>query len=479
MSAKVFLGSLALITGAVVYEKSMKNPDHFSNRQEEDAWKYKNYYRDNNDADYPYKKSSNFEKDKEKFAKKVDAQQYDGRQNLLANERRGSYGIDDFYNNNNSNTGTASNIKNGFKDDAASLKNAIFHNHMNPPVSNFNRDKESATASIKNGLKEDVESLKHAVFHRHDDIKTKTKDLKENVSSSLNNNINNNNNDLYGNKTVLEKQLHNAEDEVTSLKKQLRSLDGKGDFTYDEQKAIDANKAFLPGFGENAAFFANEQYESVHGSPKHRFNTKEALPLLFDKNGRKLSDEEILRIQRDGLRGWGENAGWFADEQYRSRRDEAKLLNSKDKVSDKIDSWKSDLNSAKDEAVETADDWLAWGNKKLDHSHEKASEMKDSAKASINDTKRDFNEAKDDWKKWGTSKINETDDKFKDLRDDAKETTNSWWEWSKDATDKNLNNAKNKALDVADDTLKTTSNKFSKASDSLEEQRDFIQERKN
>lgn len=448
-SSKILLGSVALLTGAVIYEKN-KSPAVVKRKDELESWKYAN-----NNNGYSGRRLASDSERLEQFGKNVDAQQYDGRHNLLEHDPRNSY---------NSHDGNIQNIKNGFREDGESLKNAVFHNHKNPAAPDYGRNSRTTASNIKNGFKEDAESLKNAVFQRSDDLQTAGKNK---ISSTL---------DEYGNRSLLEKQLHSAEDEVNSLKRQLRSLGGKGDFTYDEQKAIDSNKSLLSGFGENASFFANEQYESVHGSPKDRFRTHN-LPLLFDKDGKRLTNEEILRIQRDGLRGWGENAGWFAEEQYRNSKDEVNDL--KNKAAEKGASLKKDFSSAKEQTKDKADELVSWGSNKVDAAGEKLSDINQSAKGSISDAKDDFKEAKDDWKRWGTAKVNESEDKLKDIHESANENTKSWWNWSKDQTDEHLQNAKNKSLDLTDDALKHSSKGFSKASDTLEEQRDLLNQKKN
>lgn len=466
-SSKILLGSVALLTGAVIYEKN-KHPAAVNRKDELESWKYAK----NNNAYPGSRQASNSEK-LEQFGKNVDAQQYDGRHNLLAHDKRDDYDL-----NYSKAGGNIENIKKGFKEDGESLKNAVFHNHQNPVVSDYGRNNRTTASNIKNGFREDAESLKNAVFQRSDDFQAAGKNVKNNISSkydSVKSDLSSKA-DEFGNRSLLEKQLQSAEDEVNSLKKQLRSLGGRGDFTYDEQKAIDSNKSLLSGFGENASFFANEQYESVHGSPKDRFRTNN-LPALFDKDGKRLSNEEILRIQRDGLRGWGENAGWFAEEQYRNSKEDVENL--KKKAAEKGASLKEDLNSAKEQTKDKADELVSWGSNKVDAAGDKISDINQNAKDSISDAKHDFKEAKDDWKKWGTAKVNESEDKLKDIHENARENTKSWWNWSKDQTDEHLTNAKNKSLDVADDVLENSSKGFSKASDTLEEQRDLLNKKKN
>ncbi|XBW38762.1 hypothetical protein QEN19_004348 [Hanseniaspora menglaensis] len=501
MSSKLFLGSVALLTGAVIYEKN-KAPTAVTTPENLEKWQQANSYKTKSD--------SNSKSKLDEFAKNVDSHQYDGRQNLLTSDRRGSLGLDHFYNNAKTDDGNLQNIKTGLKEDVSSLKNAILHNHQNPPVSNYVRKDESKP--FKSTLKENGESLTKAVFKDIDDFKMAGESMKNNLTKK---NSFNSDNDEYGNKAVLQQQLHNAEDEVSVLKRQLRSLDGSGNYTFEEKQAIDNNKNVMSGFGENAAFFANEQYENVHGSPKDRFNTKtsfpalydktgrritakeeqmlennsfmagfgenasffaneqyesahgspkyrfnagNSFPLVFDQNGKRLSEQDLLKIQRNGLRGWGENAGWFADEQYRSGKEEDQ----------KMGKMGSIVDGVKDMTIEKTNDI-----------NDKFSKLNNSVKDTVAEKKDDFNEARDEWKKWGTTKINESEDKLKDISTDAKDASKSWWDWSKNQADEKMSEGKNKAIDVADDTLKKTSKGFTKASESLEEQRDFINDRKN
>lgn len=428
MSSKVILGSAALLTGALIYERN-KSPTGPVTPDDLQHWKSSQY-----NTEYPTRRSSvdytgNEKASLKRFAKEVDAGQYDGRQRLFEHGRKQSHDLGNAFRVHDDSS--LRNIKQGVKEDLASLKNALVGKTPNYT---------DATQNVKNNFKDDYNSLKSAVANTTDDVKSYAKDT-------------------WGNKTALQEQLGSAEGKVNDLKRQLNSLDSTDDYTHEEIAAINKNKHMMSGFGENAAFFANEQYEDVNGSPADRFNTRDLRVGMLDSNGKKLTQEDINRIQRNAMRGYGENATFFAEEQYEKDKQNVGKL-----ASDGADKIKNAWNSTKDMAEDKKDDIKdAWSSTKRNLSS-KGEEVKDN----LDDAKQNVNEKASSWWSWGSKKADEAGDKAKDNL-----------EWSKEKTNDALDNTRNGVLDAADKTLDYASRGFSSASKSLEEQRDFINDKKN
>ncbi|KAL6931057.1 uncharacterized protein HGUI_02534 [Hanseniaspora guilliermondii] len=428
MSSKVILGSAALLTGALIYERN-KSPTGPVTPDDLQHWKSSQY-----NTEYPSRRSSVASTGNEKsslksFAKEVDAGQYDGRQRLFEHGRKQSHDLGDAFRIHEESN--LRNIKQGVKEDLASLKNALVGKTPNYT---------DATQNVKTNFKDDYESLKNAVVNTKDDVKSYAKDT-------------------WGNKSYLQEQLDSAESKANELKRQLNSLDSTDNYTHEEINAINKNKNIMSGFGENAAFFANEQYEDVNGSPSHRFNTKDLKVGMLDSNGKKLTQEDINRIQRNAMRGYGENATFFAEEQYEKGKQNVNKL-----ASDGADKIKSVWETTKDIAEDKKDDVKGAWNSTKDNLSNKGEEFKDN----LDEAKQNVNQKANSWWSWGSKKADEVGDK-------AQENLN----WSKQKTNNALDSTRNGVLDAADKTLDYTSKGFSSASKTLEEQRDFINDKKN
>ncbi|CAI8491413.1 unnamed protein product [Hanseniaspora opuntiae] len=439
MSSKVILGSAALLTGALIYERN-KSPTGPVTPDDLQHWKSSQY-----NTEYPTRRSSvdytgNEKSSLKSFAKEVDAGQYDGRQRLFEHGRKQSHDLGDAFRIHDESS--LRNIKQGVKEDLSSLKNALVGKTPNYT---------DATQNVKNNFKDDYESLKSAVVNTKDDVKNYAKDT-------------------WGNKSALQEQLGSAESKVNELKKQLNSLDSTDNYTHEEIVAINKNKNIMSGFGENAAFFANEQYEDVNGSPTDRFNTKDLRVGMLDSNGKKLTQEDINRIQRNAMRGYGENATFFAEEQYEKGKQNVSKL-----ASDGADKIKSAWENTKDIAEDKKDDIKdAWNSTKSNLSS-KGEEFKDN----LDEAKQNVNQKASSWWSWGSKKADEAGDKAKENLDWSKQKAKENIDWSKEKTSDALDNTRNGVLDAADKTLDYASRGFSSASKSLEEQRDFINDKKN
>lgn len=439
MSSKVILGSAALLTGALIYERN-KSPTGPVTPDDLQHWKSSQY-----NTEYPTRRSSvdytgNEKSSLKNFAKEVDAGQYDGRQRLFEHGRKQSHDLGDAFRIHDDSS--LRNIKQGVKEDLSSLKNALVGKTPNYT---------DATQNVKNNFKDDYESLKSAVVNTKDDVKNYAKDT-------------------WGNKSALQEQLGSAEGKVNELKKQLNSLDSTDNYTHEEIVAINKNKNIMSGFGENAAFFANEQYEDVNGSPTDRFNTKDLRVGMLDSNGKKLTQEDINRIQRNAMRGYGENATFFAEEQYEKGKQNVSKL-----ASDGADKIKSAWENTKDIAEDKKDDIKdAWYSTKSNLSS-KGEEFKDN----LDEAKQNVNQKASSWWSWGSKKADEAGDKAKENLDWSKQKAKENIDWSKEKTSDALDNTRNGVLDAADKTLDYASRGFSSASKSLEEQRDFINDKKN
>lgn len=428
MSSKVILGSAALLTGALIYERN-KSPTGPVTPEDLKHWKSSQY-----NTEYPNRRSSDASTGNEKsslhnFAKEVDAGQYDGRQRLFQQGRKQSEDLSDaFRAHEDSNL---KNIKQGVKEDLSSLKNALIGKTP---------DYTDTTQTIKENVKGDYNSLKDAVFNAKDEVKNYAKDT-------------------WGNKNGLEDQLNTAQRKVDELKKEINSLHATDDFTHDEINAINRNKNILSGFGENAGFFANEQYEDVNGTPAHRFDTKDLRVGMIDANGKKLTQEDINRIQRNAMRGYGENASFFAEEQYQKGKDSVNNLAAEgaDKIKDVWGNTK-DVVQEKNEDVKDA-----WYNAK-NTLNDKGEQLKDN----FDETKQNVNDKANSWWSWGNKKVDEVSDKTKENYD-----------WTKKKANEAVDNSRNDVLDAADKTLDYTAKGFSSASKTLEEQRDFINDKKH
>ncbi|OEJ87903.1 hypothetical protein AWRI3578_g2256 [Hanseniaspora opuntiae] len=439
MSSKVILGSAALLTGALIYERN-KSPTGPVTPDDLQHWKSSQY-----NTEYPTRRSSvdytgNEKSSLKSFAKEVDAGQYDGRQRLFEHGRKQSHDLGDAFRIHDESS--LRNIKQGVKEDLSSLKNALVGKTPNYT---------DATQNVKNNFKDDYESLKSAVVNTKDDVKNYAKDT-------------------WGNKSALQEQLGSAESKVNELKKQLNSLDSTDNYTHEEIVAINKNKNIMSGFGENAAFFANEQYEDVNGSPTDRFNTKDLRVGMLDSNGKKLTQEDINRIQRNAMRGYGENATFFAEEQYEKGKQNVSKL-----ASDGADKIKSAWENTKDIAEDKKDDIKdAWNSTKSNLSSN-GEEFKDN----LDEAKQNVNQKASSWWSWGSKKADEAGDKAKENLDWSKQKAKENIDWSKEKTSDALDNTRNGVLDAADKTLDYASRGFSSASKSLEEQRDFINDKKN
>ncbi|KAL6931944.1 hypothetical protein ACO0OL_003418 [Hanseniaspora opuntiae] len=453
MSSKVILGSAALLTGALIYERN-KSPTGPVTPDDLQHWKSSQY-----NTEYPTRRSSvdytgNEKSSLKSFAKEVDAGQYDGRQRLFEHGRKQSHDLGDAFRIHDDSS--LRNIKQGVKEDLSSLKNALVGKTPNYT---------DATQNVKNNFKDDYD----AVVNTKDDVKNYAKDT-------------------WGNKSALQEQLGSAESKVNELKKQLNSLDSTDNYTHEEIVAINQNKNIMSGFGENAAFFANEQYEDVNGSPTNRFNTKDLRVGMLDSNGKKLTQEDINRIQRNAMRGYGENATFFAEEQYeKGKQNVSKLAsdgadkiksaweNTKDIAEDKKDDIKDAWYSTKSKAEDKKDDIKdAWNSTKSNLSSN-GEEFKDN----LDEAKQNVNQKASSWWSWGSKKADEAGDKAKENLDWSKQKAKENIDWSKEKTSDALDNTRNGVLDAADKTLDYASRGFSSASKSLEEQRDFINDKKN
>lgn len=176
----------------------------------------------------------------------------------------------------------------------------------------------------------------------------------------------------------------------------------------------------LAGFGENAAFFSQEQIEeqlrNKEIGPSEAQKRLDVLKRLkeegwYQHHQGSSTDEEMAKAAAKGLSGWGESAAQFAQEEIdESKRlaNKARNIASREDASKAVDdAWKK-LQDAKKTVDETSSKWWSKGK-------EKTNEISDEASKKYAEAQKNYEAAKKTLSDWS----DKSSAKFWSSADDA------------------------------------------------------------
>lgn len=196
----------------------------------------------------------------------------------------------------------------------------------------------------------------------------------------------------------------------------------------------------MAGFGENAAFFSQEQIEeqlrNKEIGPSEAQKRLNDLKKIKDEGWYKYrkdpaSEEEIARAAAKGLSGWGENAAQFAQDEI----DETKRLFNKNVVSREDakkavdDAWNA-LQDAKKTVDQKSAKWWQVGK-------EKTNELSDEASKRYKEAQNNYESAKQTLSDWS----DKSSAKFWSSADDAIRVTQNAADQAREKTQEKLHNS--------------------------------------
>ncbi|CCF60239.1 hypothetical protein KAFR_0J01750 [Kazachstania africana CBS 2517] len=133
------------------------------------------------------------------------------------------------------------------------------------------------------------------------------------------------------------------------------------------------------GWGENAQEFGRELSHEKDlfrpGEPSRPQRTLDEIKKIRNKGWFSFDgpeqEESIAKGTVRGLEGWGENAAQFANDEYEDVK--WQILHSRNRAKENVDSALNNLNKYKDEKKEEARHWWNFGLSKKDKAYENAS----------------------------------------------------------------------------------------------------------
>lgn len=196
----------------------------------------------------------------------------------------------------------------------------------------------------------------------------------------------------------------------------------RGGSPSEEERLARGARQGLRGWGESAEQFSNDEYEeaqSLSGRPKEQKTW--GIPGFF-KSGSNKSEEQIASNARQGLRGWGENAAQFADDEV----DEAKRQGLKGKVNEAkekgagIKDWfKSGSNKDEERIARDAKAGLkGWGENAAQFADDEADEVKRQATKA----QEHYDAKLKEWNSWADKKYENSAKGAEDYYKDAQQS---------------------------------------------------------
>jgi len=191
----------------------------------------------------------------------------------------------------------------------------------------------------------------------------------------------------------------------------------------DDERIARGARQGLRGWGENAAQFADEEVEEAKGlssKANDKYQEKKSSSNgLGSWFGTSKNDEQIAKDAKQGLKGWGESASQFANDEA----DEAKRQASK---------YQKEYDSKLKE-------WNSWGNKKYEENAKGAQEYFNDAQKQFETVQKDINENAKHWWSWGSAKGEELESQAKKNLQDAElrlgDATNNLKKWTNDSAE--------------------------------------------
>lgn len=203
----------------------------------------------------------------------------------------------------------------------------------------------------------------------------------------------------------------------------------RGGSPTDEERIARNAKQGLRGWGESAEQFANENYDEISGKKQEK---TWGIPGYF-KSGSDKSEEEIAKNARAGLKGWGENAAQFADDEAEEAKRQAS------KIQEQYDA--------------KVKEWNSWANKKYEDNAKGAQDYFNDAQKSVEDARKDLESGANHWWSWGKEKSSQFElDAKKNLEDAERrlgDATSNLKKWGSDTAQ----NANLKFWSSADDAI--------------------------
>lgn len=228
-------------------------------------------------------------------------------------------------------------------------------------------------------------------------------------------------------------QFANENYDEISGKKQEKSWGIPGYFKSgspnDDEKIARGARKGLRGWGENAEQFANDEVDEVRAKKESK---SWGIPGYF-KSGSDKSEEEIAKNARAGLKGWGENAAQFADDEAEEAKRQAS------KIQEQYDA--------------KVKEWNSWANKKYEDNAKGAQDYFNDAQKSVEDARKDLESGANHWWSWGKEKSSQFElDAKKNLEDAERrlgDATSNLKKWGSDTAQ----NANLKFWSSADDAI--------------------------
>lgn len=230
----------------------------------------------------------------------------------------------------------------------------------------------------------------------------------------------------------------------------------------EEERIAHGARRGLRGWGENAEQFADEEYDEARRLAGHAPGKKSwGVPGWFSSGSNK-DEERIARDARQGLRGWGENAEQFANDEY--------------------DESKRQITKAQKEADARLKEWNAWANKKYDDSAQGAQDYYNDAQAAVQRAQKDLNDNASHWWSWSKNKSKDFELQAKKNLEDAEtklsDATTNLKKWGNDAAE----SANLKFWSSADDAIHSTKEGLNtvnkKTQEGLSDARSWVQDQK-
>lgn len=261
----------------------------------------------------------------------------------------------------------------------------------NTLLDRYNTSKKGLFDSGDSVLKQQLDDYKKVVQNKKAELEKASKDY----SKYTKNNFNDISNKLDEQDEKIRKE--------GGFFKWLTGSSVPGDEKTEDVDRIANNKS-LAGFGENAAFFSQEQIEdqlrNKEIGPSEAQKRLDQLKKIkqegwFQYHKEPETEEQIAKRAAQGLSGWGETAAQLAQDEYDEAKTQyrKKAISSREEATKAVDDAWAKLQDAKKAVDETGSSWWQFGK-------EKTNELNEEAQKTYNTAKSDYDSAKETLSIW-------------------------------------------------------------------------------